>query len=64
MKSKDGRIVFATGKHNGEDWEVLRISGFPEGCNGTISQNFKLFHNDFIMYSFYDFEGQLLLENQ
>jgi hypothetical protein len=55
MISKDGRrIVFATGKRNGPNYEVLRITGFLDtSVNMTITDRFDLFSegNEFTDYN-------------
>jgi hypothetical protein len=54
------RIVLATGKHNGGDYQVLRISGFGSEIDGTMFEKFSLFEKG---HQFVDYNEPITIQN-
>jgi len=59
MTDGEGWIVLATGIGEGEDWEVIRISGFGDN-NYTYTKAFNLFNGP---RKFSDYNEPITLQN-
>ncbi len=58
--SKDDRIVFATGKWDGDCYEIVYISGFGEHLIGNVSSDFDLFNSS---APFEDYNEPITIQN-